>query len=200
MFDGVNLKDLNLDWLRNALGTVLQEPVLFDATIKENILFGNLNASQEDVQIAAQRADLHDFIVTLPKGYDTPIRATKMSGGQKQRIAIARALVRKPTILLFDEATSALDTESEALVQAALEEVVSLFSCGVECISHYLQASKLCTTIIVAHRLSTIRHANKIVVMNEGKIVEQGTHSELITLKGHYYKFATQPAKLVAGK
>lgn len=130
LFDGVNLKDLNLIWFRNVLGTVFQEPILFDATIRENILFGNLNASQEDIQLAAQRADLHDFILTLPKGYDTPVGATKISGGQKQRIAIARALVRKPTVLLFDEATSALDTESEALVQAALEEVFLLFSCG----------------------------------------------------------------------
>ncbi|KAJ8919087.1 hypothetical protein NQ315_012072 [Exocentrus adspersus] len=174
--DGKNLRDLDLTWLRNNIGVVGQEPVLFGTTIKENILFGNRKATEEDIKNAAKKANAHEFIKALPNGYDTLVgeRGAQLSGGQKQRIAIARALVRNPAILLLDEATSALDNHSEAKVQAALDS-----------------ASKECTTIIVAHRLSTIRGANKIVVISDGCVVEQGTHDELMALKSEYYSLVT---------
>lgn len=125
MLDNNNIKDLNLSWLRSEIGIVGQEPALFATTISENIRYGNLSATQEDIEKAAKRANVHKFIRSLPNGYDTVIgeRGTQLSGGQKQRIAIARALVGKPSILLLDEATSALDTTSEAEVQAALDSV-----------------------------------------------------------------------------
>lgn len=125
MLDNNNIKDLNLSWLRSEIGIVGQEPALFATTISENIRYGNLSATQEDIEKAAKRANVHKFIKSLPNGYDTVIgeRGTQLSGGQKQRIAIARALVGKPSILLLDEATSALDTTSEAEVQAALDSV-----------------------------------------------------------------------------
>ncbi|EFA00893.1 ATP-dependent translocase ABCB1 [Tribolium castaneum] len=170
--DGKNLKDFDLTWLRNNIGVVGQEPVLFATTIAENIRYGNSKATDEEIKNAAIKANAHEFIKKLPSGYDTLVgeRGAQLSGGQKQRIAIARALVRNPAILLLDEATSALDTNSEAKVQAALDK-----------------ASKGCTTVIVAHRLSTIRNANKIVVISKGKVVEQGTHNELMELKSEYY-------------
>lgn len=166
--DGKNLKDLELISLRKNIGVVGQEPVLFGTTIIDNIRYGYDGATDEDVKNAAKKANVHEFIKTLPNGYNTLVgeRGAQLSGGQKQRIAIARALVRNPSILLLDEATSALDTNSEAKVQAALDS-----------------ASKECTTIIVAHRLSTIRNANKIVVISKGKVAEQGTHDELMALK-----------------
>lgn len=174
--DGRNIKDLDLTWLRSNIGVVGQEPILFGTSISENILFGNRNATQEDIKRAAKKANAHEFIKALPNGYNTLVgeRGAQLSGGQKQRIAIARALVRNPAILLLDEATSALDNNSEAKVQAALDS-----------------ASKECTTIIVAHRLSTIRGANKIVVISAGKVVEQGTHDELMALKSEYYSLVT---------
>lgn len=158
--------------MRNNIGVVGQEPVLFATTIAENIKYGNSSATEEDIKNAAIKANAHEFIKKLPSGYDTLVgeRGAQLSGGQKQRIAIARALVRNPAILLLDEATSALDTNSEAKVQAALDN-----------------ASKGCTTVIVAHRLSTVRNANKIVVISKGKVVEQGTHDELMELKSEYY-------------
>ncbi|GJQ81868.1 hypothetical protein Trydic_g9894 [Trypoxylus dichotomus] len=170
--DGEDIKNLDLDWYRSQIGVVGQEPVLFAMTIGENIKFGNKNASEEDIIKAAKKANAHSFISSLPDGYRTLVgdRGSQLSGGQKQRIAIARALVREPTILLLDEATSALDTNSEAQVQAAIDSV-----------------SKECTTIIVAHRLSTIRNANKIIVFSDGQIVETGTHDELMALKSAYY-------------
>jgi ATP-binding cassette subfamily B (MDR/TAP) protein 1 len=174
--DGKNLKDLDLTWLRSNIGVVGQEPVLFGTTISENIKYGNREATDEEIKNAAIKANAHEFIKKLPAGYDTLVgeRGAQLSGGQKQRIAIARALVKNPSILLLDEATSALDTNSEAKVQAALDK-----------------ASKGCTTIIVAHRLSTIRGANKIVVISKGKVVEQGTHNELMSLKNEYYNLVT---------
>lgn len=159
-----------------------QEPVLFGTTIAENIRYGNRDASEQDIKNAAMKANAHEFIKNLPQGYDTLVgeRGAQLSGGQKQRIAIARALVRNPAILLLDEATSALDTNSESKVQAALDT-----------------ASKDCTTIIVAHRLSTIRGANKIVVISNGKVVEQGTHHELMELKNEYYSLVTTQVEAV---
>ncbi|KAK5639991.1 hypothetical protein RI129_010802 [Pyrocoelia pectoralis] len=170
--DGNKLDELNLTWLRSQIGVVGQEPILFGTTIAENIRYGNLSATDEEIEQAAKRSNAHSFISTLPMGYSTLVgeRGTQLSGGQKQRIAIARALVRNPSILLLDEATSALDNNSEAKVQAALDN-----------------ASKECTTIIVAHRLSTIRNANRIVVLSKGAVVEQGTHRELMSKQGAYY-------------
>lgn len=122
--DGIDIRNLNLSSLRKIIGTVWQEPALFDATIKENLVFGNTRATEEVVQLAAKQANVHDFIATLPNGYDSSITNSKISGGQKQRISIARALVRQPKVLLLDEATSALDIESETLVQTALKKVI----------------------------------------------------------------------------
>ncbi|KAK9877180.1 hypothetical protein WA026_016928 [Henosepilachna vigintioctopunctata] len=165
LVDGNNIKDLNLSWLRSHIGIVGQEPSLFAISVSENIRYGKLDATEEEIKTAAKKAQVHDFIESLPHGYDSVIgeRGTQLSGGQKQRIAIARALVRQPSILLLDEATSALDTTSEAEVQAAIDSV-----------------SGECTTIIIAHRLSTVRNADRIIVFSEGNIVEQGTYQELM--------------------
>ncbi|XP_053963436.1 ATP-dependent translocase ABCB1 [Anastrepha ludens] len=175
-FNDTDLKDINITSLRGCIGVVGQEPVLFGTSIFENIRYGREDATREMVIAAAIAANAHIFIKKLPKGLDTLVgeRGAQLSGGQKQRIAIARALVRDPEILLLDEATSALDTASEAKVQAALEK-----------------ASKGRTTIIVAHRLSTIRRADRIVVINKGEVVESGTHSELMELKSHYFNLVT---------
>jgi ABC-type multidrug transport system fused ATPase/permease subunit len=143
---------------------------LFSATIRENIRYGKIDASQEEIILAAKGADIHDFIMTLPEQYDTPITSTSLSGGQKQRICIARCLIRKPRLLLCDEATSALDSKSEKMI----EETIKV-------------ASKHCTTIIIAHRLSTIRTADLIAVIERGQMVEMGTHDELMSKKASYY-------------
>ncbi|RKP07807.1 P-glyco protein Abcb1 [Thamnocephalis sphaerospora] len=177
--DGVPIQDINLRHLRRHIGLVGQEPVLFQASIKQNILWGTSEIeqehqpTQEDVEAACRSANVHDFIMTLPDGYDTLVgeKGALLSGGQKQRIAIARALIRNPRILLLDEATSALDTESEKLVQEALD-----------------RAATGRTTITIAHRLSTIRDADKIVVMSAGRVVEVGKHDELLARNGHYSK------------
>ncbi|KAK3258715.1 hypothetical protein CYMTET_32253 [Cymbomonas tetramitiformis] len=173
LLDGTDLQELNVSWLRAKIGLVGQEPVLFDGTVAENIRYGKTDASMEDVIQACQMANAHDFIKGFSDGYDTSVGTggSKLSGGQKQRIAIARTLVKKPQILLLDEATSALDNESERLVQAALDSL--------------LQTQRR-TTLIIAHRLTTIRNADKIVVVDEGKVAEQGTHDELVKLKGKY--------------
>ncbi|XP_051171698.1 ATP-dependent translocase ABCB1 [Leptopilina boulardi] len=176
LIGGYDLKELNPKWFRNNLGIVGQEPVLFDTTVAENIRYGNMNASTEQIVSAAKEANAHDFIMKLPNKYDTLVgeRGAQISGGQKQRIAIARAIIRNPSILLLDEATSALDTGSEAKVQAALD-----------------MANQGRTTIIVAHRLTTIRGADKIIVLSNGKTVEEGTHDYLMSLNGHYYSLVT---------
>ncbi|CAI9093062.1 OLC1v1028468C1 [Oldenlandia corymbosa var. corymbosa] len=163
--DGHKIKKLQLNWLRSRMGLVNQEPILFATSIKENILFGKEGASMEMVINAAQAANAHDFIMKLPARYETHVGqfGVQLSGGQKQRIAIARALLKDPKILLLDEATSALDAESERLVQEALDE-----------------ASLGRTTVVVAHRLSTIRKADKIVVLQSGRVVESGSHNELM--------------------
>jgi ATP-binding cassette, subfamily B (MDR/TAP), member 1 len=177
--DGTDIQSLNIRWLRSQMGLVRQQPVLFDTTIFENITYGAVDSSrqpsgealEQQVIAVAKMANAHDFISALPDGYQTRVgeNATQLSGGQKQRIAIARALMRDPKILLLDEATSALDTGSEAAVQLALSK-----------------AAHNRTTIVIAHRLSTIRHADNIVVMSEGRVVEQGTHADLIARDGHY--------------
>ena len=160
--------------LRSKLGLVSQEPVLFNRSIKENIEYGSneREVSMEEVVAAARIANIHQFVSALPEGYDTIVgnKGSQLSGGQKQRIAIARMLVRNPRILLLDEATSALDAESEKVVQEALE-----------------RASRGRTTLVVAHRLSTIRSADIIVAMKGGKVEEMGSHTELMRLKGLYY-------------
>ncbi|KAK7339020.1 hypothetical protein VNO77_19659 [Canavalia gladiata] len=163
--DGVPIHKLQLKWLRSQMGLVSQEPALFATSIKENILFGKENATEDQVVEAAKAAHAHNFISLLPHGYHTQVgeRGIQMSGGQKQRIAIARAIIKKPHILLLDEATSALDSESERLVQEALDD-----------------AAAGCTAIIIAHRLSTVRNADMIAVVGGGKIIEMGSHDELI--------------------
>eukprot|EP00644_Phytophthora_capsici_P003139 jgi/Phyca11/526098/estExt2_fgenesh1_pm.C_PHYCAscaffold_70057 len=174
LLDGHNVKDLNLSWLRSQIGLVGQEPTLFIGTIAENIAYGlSEQPSQQKIEDAAKMANAHDFITQFPDGYDTQVgmKGEQLSGGQKQRIAIARAILKNPDILLLDEATSALDSESEKVVQEALDKVVAL---------------KRRTTIVIAHRLSTIRRADKICVVSGGKIAEQGTHQELLQLNGIY--------------
>lgn len=178
--DGHNIKDLNVGWLRDHIGLVGQEPVLFSTTIAENICLGKPGATQEEVMQAAKLANVHSFIEALPLKYNTLVgeRGTQLSGGQKQRIAIARALIKNPKILLLDEATSALDTESESIVQSALD-----------------QASQGRTTVIVAHRLSTIRTADKIVALSDGVVHEVGTHEELMAKQGIYYQLVMAQTK-----
>ncbi|XP_039380537.1 ATP-dependent translocase ABCB1-like isoform X3 [Mauremys reevesii] len=172
--DGLDTKSLHLQWLRSKLGIVSQEPILFDCNIAENIQYGDNSrvVSQEEVEEAAKAANIHTFIENLPEKYNTRVgdKGAQLSGGQKQRIAIARALVRKPAVLLLDEATSALDTESEKIVQKALDD-----------------ARKGRTCIIIAHRLTTVQNADVIAVIHNGKVVEQGTHSQLLAKEGHYY-------------
>ncbi|CAH0474092.1 unnamed protein product [Peronospora belbahrii] len=173
--DGTDLKELNLQWLREHVSLVSQEPVLFAGTIAENIELGKPGSSREEIMDAARKANAFDFISNFPNGFDTDVgdRGAQVSGGQKQRIAIARAILRDPAVLLLDEATSALDNESERVVQASLDRLLSL---------------KQRTTIIVAHRLSTIRNANLIAVTHDGTIVEQGTHDQLMQLPNGIYK------------
>ncbi|CAF2118380.1 unnamed protein product, partial [Rotaria magnacalcarata] len=170
--DGTPVNRYNLGWLRERIGVVSQEPILFQTTIRENIRFGKTNATQEEIEQAAKMANAHDFINDLPQKYETLVgeRGAQLSGGQKQRIAIARALIRNPRILLLDEATSALDRESERIVQDALD-----------------RASRGRTTIVIAHRLSTIVNASKIIVLNAGSVVEEGNHETLMNAKGAYY-------------
>jgi subfamily B ATP-binding cassette protein MsbA len=173
LFDGTDLRDLNQDSLRDMIGVVNQESILFNDTIFNNIAFANLSASQEEVEAAARIANAHEFILKTEHGYQTNIgdRGGKLSGGQRQRICIARAVLKNPPIMLLDEATSALDTESEKLVQDSLYKLMDNR-----------------TTVVIAHRLSTIQNADIIVVIEAGKIVEVGSHSELIQREGLYRK------------
>uniref|UniRef100_A0A4W3JLM3 ATP-binding cassette, sub-family B (MDR/TAP), member 4 n=1 Tax=Callorhinchus milii TaxID=7868 RepID=A0A4W3JLM3_CALMI len=178
LLDDQNIKNLNIQWVRAQMGIVSQEPILFDCSIRDNIAYGDNSRSISDAEIvdAAKAANIHSFIETLPENYNTCVgdKGTQLSGGQKQRIAIARALVRNPKILLLDEATSALDTESEKVVQEALDK-----------------AREGRTCIVIAHRLSTIQNANKIAVFKNGEIAEQGTHQQLLAKQGLYYTLVT---------
>ena len=172
LVDGLNIADVKVKSLRNSIGMVLQDNILFTGTIKENILYGRPSATDEEIVEAAVAANAHGFIEDLPDGYETEIgeRGTKLSGGQKQRLAITRAFLRDPRILILDEATSALDSESEQLIQNALNR---------------LMVGR--TTLIIAHRLSTIMHADKIVAMKDGRIEEVGSHIDLLAKRGLYY-------------
>lgn len=171
--DGIDIKELTKESLRNLMGLVTQDSILFNDTVAKNISLGNENATAEEIIEAAKIANAHEFIIDLPEGYDTNIgdSGNKLSGGQKQRLSIARAVLKNPPIMILDEATSALDTESERLVQDALEKMM-----------------RNRTSIVIAHRLSTIQKANNIVVLQKGEIVEQGSHDELLAKNGIYRK------------
>ena len=174
--DGIDIKDMKLESLRGLMGLVTQDSILFNDTIKNNILLGKENATDDEVIEALKIANAYEFVMNLPNGIETNIgdAGNKLSGGQKQRLSIARAVLKNPPIMILDEATSALDTESEKFVQIALENMMQNR-----------------TSIVIAHRLSTIQKADLIVVMQKGKIVEQGTHEQLIAMNGKYNKLVT---------
>jgi len=171
MIDGIDVREVTLGSLRSQLGLVTQETILFNDTVRNNVAYGLGDVPFERIVEAAQAAQAQEFISALPQGYDTPIgeRGGLLSSGQRQRLAIARALLKNPPILILDEATSALDTESERLIQIALANVM-----------------KGRTTLVIAHRISTIRNADRILVIDRGRIVEAGSHADLVALDGLY--------------
>ena len=171
--DGQDVLDVTQRSLRSNIGFVQQDVFLFDASIRDNIAYGRPDCTDEEIWFALKKANLSDFVSSLPLGLDTQVgeRGTRLSGGQKQRLSIARVFLKNPPILVFDEATSSLDTESEALIQSAFNEL-----------------AKGRTSIVIAHRLSTIIDSDEIFVLDKGKIVEKGTHEELLAKKGLYYK------------
>src|SRR6185295_10988526 len=181
LLDGINIRDISLRSLRRNIGVVQQDVYLFSGTVADNICYGKLDASREEIMEAAKKANAHEFIMQLPNGYDTDIgqRGVKLSGGQKQRLSIARVFLKNPPIIIFDEATSALDNESERAIQESLETLT------------YNR-----TTLVIAHRLSTVRHAQRIVVLTDNGIGEQGTHEELITLGGTYANLYNMQLKI----
>ena len=175
--DGSDITSLKRQFLRENIGIVQQNVFLFDGTVRENIMYGRPDASEEDMVTAAKNANIYDFIMTLPEAFDTYVgeRGVKLSGGQKQRISIARVFLKDPAVLIFDEATSSLDNESESLIQKSMFEL-----------------SRNRTTIIIAHRLSTVKHVNTIFVMNKGRVVEKGDHETLMVKKGYYHRLYTK--------
>lgn len=180
LIDGYDIRHVTIESLRGQIGIVTQQTILFNDTVRNNIAYGNIEKTDEDIIQAAKAANAHDFITSLPKGYDTVIgeQGAKLSGGERQRISIARALLKDAPILILDEATSSLDTEAEIEVQDALE---------------YLMKGR--TTLIIAHRLSTIRNAHRILVLANGEIVEEGTHESLLEKRGEYFKFYSMQFK-----
>ncbi|MDD4844308.1 MAG: ABC transporter ATP-binding protein, partial [Anaerotignum sp.] len=185
LIDGKDIRSLTLQSLRSAIGIVQQDVYIFSGSIKDNISYGRLDATDEEVKEAAKNANIHDFILTLPDGYDTYVgeRGTRLSGGQKQRIAIARVFLKNPKILILDEATSALDNESEKYIQQSLERL-----------------SENRTTIVIAHRLSTIRNADEIVVLTDEGIAERGKHGELLQNDGIYARYYNMQFEGIEGK
>jgi ATP-binding cassette subfamily B protein len=169
--DGIDLRDIDLDFLSGQIGMVTQETYLFHDTIRTNLIYSKLDATQAELESACRAANIHNFITNLPEGYNTVVgeRGYRLSGGEKQRIALARVILKDPRILVLDEATSSLDSESEALIQEALKRVMAKR-----------------TSIVIAHRLSTILAADQILVIDRGQILERGTHTELLTKKGLY--------------
>ncbi|UJR18570.1 hypothetical protein I4U23_005477 [Adineta vaga] len=180
LLDGIDIRELNIQWIRSSFGLVSQEPILFDLTISENIAYGLENVPMEDIINAAAKANIHDFIQQLPQGYETKVgmKGSFLSGGEKQRIAIARVLLRRPKVLLLDEATSAMDSHNEQIIQQALE--------------HAQTEDPSRTSLIIAHRLSTIQSCDLICVLDKGRILETGTHTELIEQRGAYYRMLAQ--------
>jgi subfamily B ATP-binding cassette protein MsbA len=174
--DGQDIRKVEIQSLYRQIGFVPQESILFGGTIRENILYGKLEATQEELISASRSANAHDFILSFPKGYDTIVgeKGINLSGGQRQRIAIARAILKEPKILILDEATSSLDTESERLIQEALERLM-----------------KGRTTFVIAHRLTTVQNADVILVLDKGEIIEQGTHADLLERRGLYHHLYT---------
>ncbi|MBR2439908.1 MAG: ABC transporter ATP-binding protein [Lentisphaeria bacterium] len=172
--DGYDIRDLKLESLRRQIGIVQQDVYIFNGTVRENILYGKPDATEEELILAAKRADIHDFILSLPDGYDSELgeRGVRLSGGQKQRLSIARVFLKNPPILILDEATSSLDNESERKIQAAITEL-----------------SKGRTVLVIAHRLSTIKNADEIIMIEDGKIAERGTHDSLVAQNGVYAKY-----------
>jgi ATP-binding cassette subfamily B protein len=190
LIDGINYNDLPQGWIHENLGYVLQSPHLFSGTIKDNIKYGKLDATDEEIIEASKLVDAHDFIISMEKGYDTEVGegGNLLSTGQKQLISFARAIIRKPKLFVLDEATSSIDTETEKTIQDAIQKV--------------LEGR---TSFVIAHRLSTIKNADRILVVRDGKITEVGTHKELIKLKGYYYnlytnQFIDEESKNVLGK
>jgi len=181
LIDGVDIRRIRLRDLHDQIGVVLQETFLFSGTIAENIAYGKPGASRIEIIRSAKAANAHDFIVNFPDGYDTQVgeRGSRLSGGEKQRIAIARAILNDPRILILDEATSAVDTETERLIQQALGRLTSGR-----------------TTVAIAHRLSTLRNADRLLVLDHGKQAELGTHDELMKAKGTYHKLVTMQSEM----